>query len=44
MLPFLTDQYKTEQEKLKAEAALNDPATQIKSTMDEFAKMGIVAQ
>ena len=44
MLPFLTDQYKTEQEKLKAEQALNDPAVQIKATMDEFAKLGIVAQ
>lgn len=29
MMPFLQDQYKTEQEKIKAEAALNDPATQI---------------
>lgn len=44
MLPFLTDQYKTEQEKIKAQEALNDPATQIEATMNEFAKLGIVAQ
>jgi hypothetical protein len=29
MMPFLQDQYKTQQEKIKAEAALADPATQI---------------
>jgi hypothetical protein len=39
MLPFITDQYKTQQEKIKAEQALNDPQTQIQATMDEFAKM-----
>ena len=43
MLPFITDQYKSEQEKIKAEAALKDPATQIKSTLDEFAKLGVTA-
>ena len=31
--------YKTEQEKLAAEAALKDPQTQIQATMDEFAKL-----
>jgi hypothetical protein len=44
MLPMIQDQYKTAQEKYKAEQALNDPDTQIKATMDEFAKMGITAQ
>lgn len=44
MLPFITDQYKTAQAKAQAELALNDPATQIQATMDEFAKLGIVAQ
>jgi len=44
MLPFIQDQYKTAQAKKQAEFELNDPATQIKSTMDEFAKLGIVAQ
>ena len=44
MLPFITDQYKTAQAKKQAEFELNDPATQIKATMDEFAKLGIVAQ
>lgn len=44
MLPFIQDQYKTAQAKKQAEAALNDPATQIQATMDEFAKLGIVAQ
>ena len=39
MLPFITDKYKTEQEKIKAQEALNDPQTQIKSTLDEFAKL-----
>jgi len=37
-------QYKTDFEKKQAQEALNDPQTQIKATMDEFAKMGIVAQ
>lgn len=37
-------QYKSDFEKKQAEQALNDPATQIKATMDEFAKLGIVAQ
>ena len=41
MLPFITDKYKTEQEKIKAEAALKDPATAIKSVMDEYKKLGI---
>ncbi len=44
MMPFITDKYKTAQAKQQAEQALNDPATQIQSTMDEFAKLGIVAQ
>lgn len=44
MMPFITDKYKTAQAKQQAEAALNDPATQIQSTMKEFADMGIVAQ
>jgi len=44
MLPFITDQYKTAQAKKQAEFELNDPATQIKATMDEFAKLGIVSQ
>ncbi len=44
MLPFITDQYKTEQAKIAAEQALQDPATQIEQTMQEFAKMGITAQ
>lgn len=44
MLPFITDQYKTAQAKKQAEFELNDPATQIKATMDEFTKLGIVSQ
>ena len=44
MLPFIQDQYKTAQAKKQAEFELNDPATQIKNTMEEFAKLGIVAQ
>jgi len=44
MLPFIQDQYKTAQAKKQAEFELNDPATQIKATMDEFSKLGIVAQ
>jgi hypothetical protein len=39
LLPFITDKYKTAQEKAKAEAALKDPATQIQATMDEFSKL-----
>lgn len=35
---------KSAQEKADAEAALKDPKTQIKATMDEFAKLGIIAQ
>ena len=31
--------YKSKQEKLAAEAALNDPATAIKSVMDEYKKL-----
>ena len=41
MLPFITDKYKTEQEKIKAAAALKDPATAIKSVMDEMTKIGV---
>ena len=41
MLPFITDKYKTEQEKIKAQEALKDPATAIKSIMDEYKKLGI---
>ena len=37
-------QYKSDFEKKQAQEALNDPATQIQATMDEFAKLGIVAQ
>ena len=44
MLPFIQDQYKTAQAKKQAEFELNDPKTQIKATMDEFAKLGIVSQ
>ena len=44
MLPFIQDQYKTAQAKKQAEFELNNPATQIKNTMEEFAKLGIVAQ
>ena len=44
MLPFILDKYKTAQAKKQAEFELNDPATQIQATMDEFAKLGIVAQ
>lgn len=44
MLPFITDQYKTAQAKKQAEFELNDPATQINATIDEFSKLGIVAQ
>jgi hypothetical protein len=44
MLPFITDKYKTAQAKQQAEAALQDPQTQIANTMKEFADMGIVAQ
>lgn len=43
-MPILQDQYKTAQAKAQAEQALNDPATQIKATMDEFEKMGITSQ
>lgn len=35
---------KSLQEKADAEAALKDPKTQIEKTINEFAKMGIVAQ
>lgn len=41
MLPILQDQYKTAQAKAEAEAALQDPATAIKSVMDEYKKLGI---
>jgi len=41
MLPFITDQYKTAQAKAQAEQALQDPATAIKSVMDEYKKLGI---
>ena len=44
LLPFIQDQYKTAQAKKQAEFELNDPTTQIKNTMEEFAKLGIVAQ
>jgi hypothetical protein len=44
MLPFIQDQYKTEQEKIKAEQALNDPQTQIQATMKQFEDLGIVSQ
>ena len=37
-------QYKTDFEKKQAEAALNDPATQIWQTMQEFEKMWITSQ
>lgn len=37
-------QYEADFNKKQQEAALNDPATQIKSTLDEFAKLWIVAQ
>lgn len=37
-------QYEADFNKKQAEAALQDPATQIKSTLDEFAKLWIVAQ
>jgi len=37
-------QYKSDFEKQQAQEALNDPAKQIGATMDEFAKLGIVAQ
>jgi hypothetical protein len=37
-------QYKSDFEKRQAQEALNDPAIQIQATMDEFAKLGIVAQ
>jgi murein DD-endopeptidase MepM/ murein hydrolase activator NlpD len=37
-------QYEADFNKAQAQEALNDPATQIKSTLDEFAKLGIVAQ
>lgn len=43
MLPFILDQYKTAQAKKQAEFELNDPATQIKATMDEFAKLWVTA-
>lgn len=39
MLPFIQDQYKTAQAKKQAEFELNDPATAIKSIMDEMAKI-----
>lgn len=38
------NEYKAEFDKQQAEQALNDPQTQIKATMDEFAKLGIIAQ
>lgn len=38
------NEYKSDFEKQQAEQALNDPATQIKATMDEFEKMGITSQ
>lgn len=38
------NEYKADFEKQQAEQALNDPATQIKATMDEFEKMGITSQ
>lgn len=41
MLPFIQDQYKTAQAKKQAEFELNDPATAIKSIMDEYKKLGI---
>ena len=41
MLPFILDQYKTAQAKKQAEFELNDPATAIKSVMDEYKKLGI---
>ena len=41
MLPILQDQYKTAQAKAEAEVALKDPATAIKSVMDEYKKLGI---
>ena len=41
MLPFIQDQYKTAQAKKQAEFELNDPATAIKSVMDEYKKLGI---
>lgn len=41
MLPILQDQYKTAQAKAEAEVALKDPATAIKSVMDEMAKIGV---
>ena len=34
-------QYQSDFEKQQAEAALNDPATAIKSVMDEYKKLGI---
>jgi hypothetical protein len=41
MMPFITDQYKTAQEKYKAEQALNDPANAIQTAIDEYKKLGI---
>ena len=39
MMPFITDQYKTAQAKQQAQEALNDPATAIKTVMDEMSKI-----
>lgn len=36
--------YQSDFEKQQAQEALNDPEKQIDATMDEFAKLGIVAQ
>ena len=36
-------QYKTDFEKKQAEAALKDPTTQIKATLEEFSKLGVTA-
>ena len=43
MLPFIQDQYKTAQAKKQAEFELNDPATQIKNTLEEFSKLWVTA-
>ena len=43
MLPFIQDQYKTAQAKKQAEFELNDPATAIKSIMDEMAKIWVTS-
>ena len=41
LLPFITDQYKSEVEKRKAEELRNDPVTQVTNLVDEFKKQGI---